>query len=184
MSGVLQHPDEKTLELARFRVAEARQEMIEHLNRTFPQFRQRCETGFRQLDFHQSPILWAPTPTDQTFRFEAVDHAGHRAGIIGEVLAELRRRRVLAALGEHADRHVLRGADLERRQVRVPGERFVERAHMRGLNPVHQLPDAIGGLVRLEVVNPSFRTQPLHLEGYSSCLGNHCQGCFPFESVG
>ena len=39
MSGVLQHPDEETLELARFGMTEAPQEMIEHLNRTLPQFR-------------------------------------------------------------------------------------------------------------------------------------------------
>src|SRR5882757_10161201 len=118
MSNILQHADHKSFDLPRLREAEATQQAIEHSDRTRAKPGQRLETRFGQLQLHQPSILRTATPVDQTFCFEPVDHAGHRTGVIREVLAKLRRR-IDTALGQYTDNGVLSSADLKRREVRV-----------------------------------------------------------------
>src|SRR5712664_4118650 len=111
ISNVMQHADHKSFELPRLREVEALEQAIEYSDRTRTQLGQRSETLFGQLQLHQPAILRTATPVDQAFCLEPVDHAGHRTGVIREVLAKLCRR-IDTALGQYTDNGVLSSTNL------------------------------------------------------------------------
>src|SRR5579862_2692908 len=151
--GVLEHAQEESLESTGFALAEAVQKAVGDRHGELAHPRVGRSTFLGELEVHEPPVLSTASAADQALRFETVEHASHRSGVVRDALAEVRRRSRPLGPCQIRDDHPLRRAQLERPQALVRCQLAIDRYQHLALNASEQRPDTLERLVSPVVVN-------------------------------
>src|SRR5579862_52221 len=151
--SVLEHAHEEALESSGFALAEPVQKTVGDAHGELAHPRVCRATSLGELEVHEPPVLRTACAADQTLRFKTIEHASHRSSVVGDALAEIRRRSRPLGTRQVRDDHPLRRAQLERPQAFVRCQLPVDRYHHLALHESQQCPDTLQRLVSAVVVN-------------------------------